>query len=380
MPPTITQLVFDGVADGPVGVALEIVGAATRIVRAGLVDLPKGRSAPRQRIVSVGGEPVRTAAKRALGVDGALGLRGLGAGDVLVLPGLGMATPAEIAAGLERPDIARGGELVARAAAKGAIVAASCSATFVLAASGVLDGRRATTTWWLSSTFAQRFPRVTLCPDRMVVESGNVFTAGSAFAHADLMLAILAHTLSPSLAHTVARYLVLDERASQARYMVMDHLRSSDPLIRELERFITSNFERQLTIDEMARATATSPRTLARRVALAFGTTPQRFAQRLRIAQAVHLIETTRLSVDEVAASVGYADPAAFRRIFRRETTETPRARRARFARPERPADDPLASRAMPPSQHSDVHTPVVSFADLERAATTATLRGAAHL
>ena len=199
------------------------------VVRAGLVALPKGRLAPRQRVVSVDGEPVRTAAGRTLAVDGALGLRGLGAGDVLVLPGLGMATAPAIAAALERPDIVRGVELVARAAAKGVLVAASCSATFVLAASRVLDGRRATTTWWWGPTFAQRFPRVTLRSDRMVVESGGVFTAGSAFAHADLMLAILAHTLSPSVAHTVARYLVLDERASQARYMVLGHLGQLGP-------------------------------------------------------------------------------------------------------------------------------------------------------
>ncbi|PTL79751.1 GlxA family transcriptional regulator [Vitiosangium sp. GDMCC 1.1324] len=326
----ITHLVFDGVADGPMGVALDIVGAAARIVRAGLVALPKGRLPPRQRVVSVDGASVRTAAGRTLAVDGALGLRGLGAGDVLVLPGLGMATAPEITAALERPDIVRGVELVARAAAKGALVAASCSATFVLAAARVLDGRRATTTWWLGPTFAQRFPRVTLRSDRMVVESGGVFTAGSAFAHADLMLAILAYTSSPSVAHTVARYLVLDERASQARYMVLSHLGSSDPVIRQLESFVTSHIGRQISIHEMARATATSPRTLARRVAKGLGITPQQFAQRLRVAQAVHLLETTQHPVDDVAARVGYADPAAFRRIFRRETGETPRARRMR--------------------------------------------------
>jgi transcriptional regulator GlxA family with amidase domain len=80
----------------------------------------------------------------------------------------------------------------------------------------------------------------------------------------------------------------------------------------------------------MARATATSTRTLARRLEKALGTTPQRFAQRLRIARAVQLLETTQESVDEIAARVGYADPAAFRRIFRRESGESPRERRAR--------------------------------------------------
>ena len=335
MPSTITHLVFDGVADGPVGIALDIVGAASRIAQAGLVALPKGRQVPRQRLVSIDGEPVRTAAGRLLAVDGALGLRGLGAGDVLLLSGLGMATRPAITAALQRPDIVQGIELVARAAAKGVLVAASCSATFVLAASGVLDGGQATTTWWLGPTFAQRFPRVQLLADRMVVEAKGAFTAGAAFAHADLLLAILASVLSPSLAHMVARYLVLDERPSQARYMVMSHLDRSDPVVRQLELFVHSHLDQQLSLAEMARATATSPRTLARKLAKALGTSPQRFAQRLRVAQAVHLLETTPYPIDEVAARVGYADPAAFRRIFRRETGETPSARRRREAAPD---------------------------------------------
>jgi len=328
-----TQLVFDGVADGPVGVTLDVLGAAARIVRGGLHDLPRARLPSRTRIVSIDGAPVQTAAKRSLGVDGAFSLRGLGPGDVLVLPGLGMATPAQIDTALRRPDVVRGCELVARAAERGAWIAASCSSVFVLGASGVLDGREATTTWWLGPSFAQRFQRVSLRQDRMVVASAGIFTAGSAFAHADLMLALVGQKLGPSLSHLVAKYLVLDERASQARYMVLDHLRSADPVVSALERFIAANLQRQLSVEEMARATATSPRTLARKLEQALGTTPLHFAQRLRIAQAVHLLETTRRTVEDVASSVGYADAAAFRRVFRRETGESPRARRNHAAR-----------------------------------------------
>lgn len=324
----ITHLVFDGVADGPLGVALDVVATASRLIKAGLVAVPDHARALRQRVVSLDGAAVRTGAGRKLAVDGALGGQRFGAGDVVAIPGLGAATEAQIAALLVRPDIVRGAELVARASAQRALVAASCSATFVLATSGALDGRRATTTWWLGASFAKRFSRVTLCLDEMVVESGAVLTAGSAFAHADLMLAILARTTSPSLAHMVARYLVLDERPSQARYMVMEHVRSSDPTIRKLEAFIRKNIGRQVSIEEMARATITSPRTLARRVAAALGTTPRQFARRLRMARAVHLLETTTEPVDAIAARVGYADAAAFRRIFRRETGDVPRARR----------------------------------------------------
>lgn len=329
MPPSIVHLVFDGVADGPLGIGLEIVGAAARLTKAGAAPLPRDREAPRQRVVSVDGRGVRTAAGRSIDVDGALSMRALRAGDALVLPGLGLPTPRELATGLAREDIARGAALVARIATRGVLVAASCSATFVLASAGVLDGRAATTTWWLGGEFARRFPRVALRTDRMVVDAGGALTAGSAFAHADLVLAVLARMIGPTAAHTVARYLVLDERASQARYMVTEHLRSADPAVRALELFVTKHIARQVTVHEMARATATSPRTLARRVYAALGTTPQRFAQRLRASHAAHLLETTDHSVDEVAERVGYADAAAFRRVFRRETGESPRARRA---------------------------------------------------
>lgn len=329
----VMLLVFDGVADGLVGVSLDVLGAASRLLRADVVSAPAGASVAPARILSVDGAPVHTAARRTLAVDGALSLRGLRRGDVLLIPGLGMSTARAVDKGLARQDIRRALGLLPMAAARGVLLAASCSSTFVLAAAGVLDGQEATTSWWLGETFCQRFPRVRLSHDRMVVRSGSVLTAGSAFAHIDLMLAIVAHRLSPSLAHMIAKYLVLDERVSQSRYVVMEHLRSADPTIRELERFITKNLARRLSLAQMARATGTSPRTLARKLEQALGTTPLRFAQRLRMAHAVHLLETTRRSVDAVAAAVGYADAAAFRRVFRREMGESPRARAPRQAR-----------------------------------------------
>ncbi|MFP2956763.1 GlxA family transcriptional regulator [Myxococcus sp. 1LA] len=276
--------------------------------------------------MSLTGRTVRTGTGRTFAVDGPLTLRGLRQGDVLVLPGLGAATEAQLDALLAREDIQRGLKMLVRLARKRVTVAASCSATFLLAAAGVLDGRQATTTWWLGPAFARRFPGVSLRSDKMVVDAGDVLTAGSALAHADLMLGIVARTAGASFAHQVAKFLVLDERTSQARYMVAEHIRSSDPTVLALEAFVLANVGRQLSLHQMARATATSPRTLVRRVQATLGTTPFRMAQRLRISRAVHLLETTNDSVEEIAARVGYADPAAFRRIFRRETGDAPLA------------------------------------------------------
>lgn len=321
----IYHLAIDGVMEGALGLGLDVVDTAARLLRAGMVPVPRGMRSLDQRVVSHDGKSVPSVQRRAIAVEGTLNLRSVQKGDVLVLPGLFATKDSSLERLLTRPDVMRIVSLLPRAAAKGALIAASCSATFLLGAAGLLDGGRATTTWWLMPFFARRFPEVELCAHRMVVESEQVITAGSAFAHADLMLAVIARLVSPSLANLVASYLVLDARASQSRYMVMDHLRSFDPVLRVLETFVSANIDRQLSLNELASAARTSPRTLARRVKAAVGMTPLGFVQTLRVAHAKHLLETTRESVEAIASRVGYADSAAFRRIFRRHTGSSAR-------------------------------------------------------
>jgi transcriptional regulator GlxA family with amidase domain len=324
----IFHVAIDGVMEGALGLGLDVIDTAARLQRSQRVPLAHRKASLEQRVVSHDGKPVPSVQRRSISVDGTLNLRAIQRGDVLVFPGLFATKDSSIERLLTRPDVIKIVALLPRAAAKGALIAASCSATFLLGAAGLLDGGQATTTWWLMPFFAQRFPDVDLCADRMVVDAGNVITAGSAFAHADLMLAVVARLTSPSLAHLAADYLVLDARVSQSRYMVMEHLRSFDPLLPVLEQFVSANMDRQLSLTELARAAGTSPRTLARRVEAAVGLTPLRFVQKLRVAHASHLLDTTRASVEQVAARVGYADPAAFRRIFRRHTGDAPRGQR----------------------------------------------------
>jgi len=290
--------------------------------------MPAGNTL-RQRVVSLDGRPVCSANGRSVAVDGALSVRALKRGDVVVVPGIFSASARTVEELLDREDVQHAAHLLAKLVAKGVVVAASCSATFVLAASGVLDGRTATTSWWLAPELARRFPRIVLSAERMVVDEGQVITAGAALAHIDLVLAIVTRLVGPALPQLVSRYLVLDERTSQARYSVLEHLRSSDPALVALERFIVANVGRQLSLDELARAARTSPRTLARRVRSSLGMSPGELVQRLRVRRAVHLLETTRRSVDEIASSVGYADAAAFRRVFHRYAGESPRSVRA---------------------------------------------------
>lgn len=334
----IHHVVLDGVSEGALGVGVDIVATAQRLIDAGLHRKSAASGALRQRVVSLHARTVRSSTGRPIAVDGVLSARSVRDGDVIVLPGIsGAATERAVLALIADPPTQRALSTLTKCAQKCAWIGASCSATFVLGAAGLLSGQSATTTWWLAAAFSKAFSDVQLSPERMVVESDRVLTAGSAFAHADLVLAVLARTASPTLAHLVTRYLLLDERPSQARYMVLHHLRAADPALRKLERFVLTNIARQLELDELARAAGLSSRTLARRVRDALATTPQAFVQRLRVERAAHLLETTTSSVEHIAESVGYADAAAFRRVFRRLTGASPK--QARDVRAERYRD-----------------------------------------
>ena len=324
----ITHLALDGVLEGALGLGIDIVDTAAGIAG----DTAGGRL--RQRVASLDGLPVRSSGGRLISVDAEtqLGSAEFEPGDILVLPGPSAFSEARVDELLMRPQTMQAIEIIRRAAESDATVAASCSAVFVLAASGLLSGRAATTTWWLAPLFARRFPDVTVHADRMVVDSGEILTAGAAFAHTDLLLTLVARLGGGALAEQVAHYLVLDARMSQSRYMVLEHLRATDPALRAVQQHVHANLHRQLSLDELARVAAVSPRTLTRRIRDRLGVSLTEYVHRLRVGQAATLLTTTRKPVDVIASAVGYADPAAFRRIYRRHTGETPTATRTRAA------------------------------------------------
>jgi transcriptional regulator GlxA family with amidase domain len=198
-------------------------------------------------------------------------------------------------------------------------LAAACTGVFPLADSGLLDGRRATTTWFLGPTFNRRFPDVTLELDLMVVADGPVLTAGAAFAHIDLGLALV-RAVSAELAQVVARLLVIDERPSQAAYLAYDHLAHDDPVVLAFERHVRAELAEPFDVGGAAAAIGTSRRTLERRTQQVLGMSPLGIVQRLRLERAEHLRRTTDLSLDQIAGRVGYANAETLRSLRRRLT------------------------------------------------------------
>lgn len=238
--------------------------------------------------------------------------------DVVVIAALSTKTPETLAASLRRPDVVEARAQLLTWHAQGATVAASCIGTFLLAETGLLNGREATTTWWLSTLFRQRYPEVLLDEARMLVPAGNrLVTAGAAMGHLDLALWLIRQA-SPELAGVVARYLLADIRSSQASYIIPGHLARADPLIERFERWARSQLSTGFSLQEAAKALATSPRTLQRRTEAVLGKSPLAYFQDLRVEHAQNLVRSSKLDLDSIAAEVGYMDGATLRTLLRR--------------------------------------------------------------
>jgi transcriptional regulator GlxA family with amidase domain len=237
--------------------------------------------------------------------------------DWMVVPAIGYKMPVPLQEALARPDMRDASAALRRRADEGASVAAACIGTFVLAESSLLDGQEATTTWWLAPLFRKRYPQVRLDESRMIISSAQFVTAGAALGHLDMALWLIRRA-SPELADLTAKYLIADTRPSQSVYAIPNHLAQSDPLVASFERWARGRLADGFSLEAAARATGASKRTLARRMRQVLGKSPLSYFQDLRVERAVHLLETSEMSVDQIASTVGYADGVTLRALLRR--------------------------------------------------------------
>ena len=302
----IHVLVFDGVFDAGLALVLDTFDTANALA-----------PAPEQRIeVAVIG--VRRRVRTHLGLTVPIVDAPRARPDVVLVPALGGKSPEAVDQALARPELRDGLALLRARSRAGSTVSAACTGTFVLGDAGLLDGGRATTTWWLAPFFRSRFPAVALDDAQMLVESPGVVTAGSALAHLDLAL-LFVRRRSPQLARRVAHHLLYDTRPSQAPYVLPDHLAHADPVVERFEQWARGHLA-GFTMRGAARAVGASERTLERRVRLVLGKTPLSFVQDLRVAQAVHRLATTDDALDAVAAAVGYSDAVTLANLLRKKT------------------------------------------------------------
>ncbi|MFF5448794.1 GlxA family transcriptional regulator [Streptomyces sp. NPDC012888] len=274
---------------------------------------------PRRRVTASGGA--------------VLDVRPLRDVDVFVVPGFELPPDADLDARLARlaPEIAA----IRAQAAAGTAVVSLCVGAFLLAAAGLLDGRRATTSWLHAAELARRCPNTDVRPDRLVVTDTGVTTTAAFTAMYDFALDLIRRHSGARVARTTARVALVDDaRTSQTPYadprlLPQPGREFSGQVMRRLDQNLGERYD----LTALADAFQVSARTLLRRFADETGRTPLAHLQASRVRRARHLLENTDRTVAAIAAAVGYRDPGTFAALFARHTGHSPSAYRTAFAR-----------------------------------------------
>jgi transcriptional regulator GlxA family with amidase domain len=260
------------------------------------------------------------------------GLEELARADTIILPGI-----EDVSAPVPEELI----RAVRAAAASGTRVASICSGAFLLAATGLLDGRRATTHWLTTDELARRHPEIHVDPDVLYVDEGQFLTSAGAAAGLDLCLHMVRLDHGAAVAADAARLSVmpLERDGGQSQFILHAPPAPDGSSLEPLLRWLDENLHEPLTLEDIARHAALSVRTLNRRFREQMGTTPLQWILRARVRRAQQLLETTGHSVEAIAERVGFGSATAFREHFQRFVTTSPQAYRRAF-------------RSAPPASH----------------------------
>ncbi|OLZ69910.1 AraC family transcriptional regulator [Streptomyces sp. IMTB 2501] len=309
---TVAVLALDGVIPFDLSAPIDTFGRAR---------LPDGREPYRVRVCSVREE----VSAGAFTVRAPYGLDALAEADTIVLPGV--AEPPEQLP----PGVA---EALHAAARNGTRIASICVGAFLFAATGLLDGLRATTHWYAAGRLAALYPRVTVDPNVLYVDTGQFLTSAGAAAALDMCLHMIRRDFGSAVAAHTARMSVmpLEREGGQAQFIVHDLPPApSGATLEPLLQWLEDHSDRDLTVDGIAARAGMSTRTLNRRFREQTGTTPLQWLHRARVRRAQHLLETTPYPVERIAAQTGFGSPTAFRERFRRVVGTSPQAYRRAF-------------------------------------------------
>ncbi len=284
------------------------------------VRLPGGRPGYQVRVCGV----TREVDAGAFDIRTRYGLDELARADTIILPGIhdpAAPVPVELVSA------------VRAAAASGTRVASICSGAFLFAATGLLDGLRATTHWLAAAELARRYPAIDVDPDVLYVDNGQFLTSAGAAAGLDLCLHIVRLDYGSAVAADAARLAVmpLERDGGQSQFILHPPPAADGSSFEPLLRWLDERLEEPLTLEDIARRAALSVRTLNRRFREQTGTTPLQWLLRARVRRAQHLLETTGHSVESVATKVGFSSATSFREHFHRVVATNPQAYRRAF-------------------------------------------------
>jgi len=215
-------------------------------------------------------------------------------------------------------------------------LASICTGAFLLAESGLLDGRQATSHWFFCDRLARDYPSITVEPNRIFVRDGFISTSGGVTSGIDLALAMVEEDLGPELVLFVARLLVvfLKRPGGQSQFSAyMTSESATHPDLRNLQAWIMTHLVEDLRVEALAKRVAMSPRNFARLFLTETGMTPAKFVELARIDAARHYLGSTELPIEAVADKAGFKDPERMRRAFIRQLGVNPQNYRDRFGR-----------------------------------------------
>lgn len=216
---------------------------------------------------------------------------------------------------------------------QGTIIGSVCAGAFILAATGLLKQRHATTHWALEETFTQQYPDTILDIHRILVNEGDVITAAGLMAWVDLGLEIIAQMLHPQIMQQVGKFLLVDTGGREQRYYhcFTPYFNHGDKAILQAQHYLQQHFNHNISIKQLAQQSFLSERTFLRRFIKATTHKPSEYLQRLRMQKACDLLEATPDTFESIAIQVGYEDSSAFRKVFHKIVGLTPREFRNRF-------------------------------------------------
>ncbi|MEU1271932.1 helix-turn-helix domain-containing protein [Streptomyces sp. NPDC005799] len=228
-------------------------------------------------------------------------------------------------------------EALRRGVDRGARVLSVCSGVFVLAAAGLLDGRRCAVHWHDAGQLARAYPRLTVEPDVLYVDEDPVITSAGTAAGIDACLHIVRKEQGPEVANKIARRMVVPPHrdGGQAQYIERPLPRNSCDTVGEVLVWMERHLDEEVTVEQLAERAHMSPRTFARRFQQETGTTPYRWILRQRVLLAQRLLEATDETVDAIAGRAGFGNAAALRHQFIQAVGTTPNAYRRTFRGPE---------------------------------------------
>lgn len=260
--------------------------------------------------------------------------------DMRVAHGLDAVTRADtvIVPGMEEPADPVPESILAalrQAWKRGARIASICTGAFALAASGLLDGRRATTHWLCTASLQERYPKIMVEPDVLFVDEGRIITSAGSSAGLDMCLHLVHRDHGQAVAAQSARMAVapLTRDGGQAQF-IRHEPPSSRSSLASLIDWISLNLHKPLNVDLLAQKAGMSPRTFARRFREQTGTTPLQWLVTVRVQRAKELLEESDMLIDQIAAQAGFDSPVTFRTRFRSVVGLTPTEYRRRFSSP----------------------------------------------